>query len=48
VLSVRADEPVDGIAELAATVRIGPRVRAVAMRLEAPDGRWRCTLLQLG
>jgi hypothetical protein len=48
VRSVRATEPSAGVAELCATVQTGERVRAVAMRLEARDGRWRCTRLQLG
>jgi hypothetical protein len=46
--SVRASEPADGIAELSATLRHGPRVRAVAMRLEVRHGRWCCTRLMLG
>jgi hypothetical protein len=46
--SVRASEPADGIAELCATLRVGPRTRAVAMRLEVQYGRWKCTRLQLG
>jgi hypothetical protein len=48
VRSVRASEPSADVAELCATVQAGTRVRAVAMRLEAKDGRWRCTRLQLG
>ncbi|HEY8865326.1 MAG TPA: Rv3235 family protein [Solirubrobacteraceae bacterium] len=48
VRSVRACEPAEGVAELCATVQVGPRVRAVALRLESHDGRWRCTRLQLG
>lgn len=48
VRSVRASEPADGVAELCATVGVGGRVRAVAMRLEARYGRWNCTRLQLG
>jgi uncharacterized protein DUF6459 len=48
VRSVRAAEPVDGVAEVCATVQVGRRVRAVALRLEAHHGRWRCTRLQLG
>jgi hypothetical protein len=48
VRSVRACEPAEGVAELCATVQVGPRVRAVALRLEAHHGRWRCTRLQLG
>jgi Family of unknown function (DUF6459) len=48
VRSVRACEPAEGVAELCATVQVGARVRAVALRLEAHDDRWRCTKLQLG
>jgi uncharacterized protein DUF6459 len=48
VRSVRVAEPADGVAELCATVETGRRVRAVAMRLEEHQGRWRCTRLQLG
>lgn len=48
VRSVRACEPADGVAELCATVQVGPRVRAMAVRLEEHHGRWRCTRLQLG
>lgn len=46
--SVWASEPADGVAELCATLRVGRRTRAVAMRLEAHGGRWRCMRLQLG
>jgi hypothetical protein len=46
--SVRAAEPAEGAAELSATLLAGSRVRAVAMRLDAREGRWRCTRLQLG
>lgn len=48
IRSVRASEPVEGVAELSATLQAGRRVRAVAMRLEQQQGRWRCTRLQLG
>jgi hypothetical protein len=48
VRSVRAAEPAEGVAELCATVEAGRRVRAIAMRLEEHQGRWRCTRLQLG
>ncbi len=48
VCSVRVCEPAEGVAELSATVDTGQRVRAVAMRLEERQGRWRCTRLQLG
>jgi hypothetical protein len=46
--SMRVAEPAEGVAELCATVETGRRVRAVALRLEAQQGRWRCTRLQLG
>jgi hypothetical protein len=48
IASVRSFEPADGVAELSATVSTGRRVRAVALRVEQRDGRWRCTRLQLG
>jgi hypothetical protein len=48
VRSVRASEPSAESAEVCATVQTGTRVRAIAMRLEAKDGRWRCVRLQLG
>jgi hypothetical protein len=48
VLSVRATQPVEGVAEVAATLQCGARVRAVALRLERSHGRWNCTRLQLG
>lgn len=48
VRTVHASSPSDGVAELSATLQAGRRVRAVALRLEARGGRWRCTKLQLG
>jgi len=48
VQSVRSTEPAAGVAELCATLRVGERIRAVAVRLEATGDRWRCTRLQLG
>jgi hypothetical protein len=48
VRTIRLDEPADGVAELAVTVQDGARVRALALRLEARHGRWRCTRLQIG
>jgi hypothetical protein len=47
VISVHVGEPSDGVAEVTAVVRRGERHRAVALRLEGADGRWRCTALQL-
>jgi hypothetical protein len=48
VRSVRVTEPTPGVAEVSATVETGPRVRAIAIRLDVHRGRWRCTRLQLG
>ena len=48
VRTVHACEPAPGVAELCATLAVGPRARAVAMRLEESHGRWRCVLLQVG
>ncbi|MDT4996979.1 MAG: hypothetical protein QOD45_1047 [Pseudonocardiales bacterium] len=48
VRSVRATQPADGVAEICATIQVGDRVRAVALRVEEHRGRWRCTRLQLG
>ena len=48
VCSIHLTEPADGVAEVAATVRRGPRTTAVALRLEGLDGRWQCTALEVG
>jgi hypothetical protein len=48
VRSVHVTEPADGVAEVTALVRRGPRCTAVALRLEGLDGRWQCTALELG
>ena len=40
--------PRDGVAEAAVVVQDGQRVRAVAVRLEGLDGRWRVTALEVG
>ena len=45
VRSVHVCEPADGVAEAAAVVVAPLRSRAVAVRLEGVDGRWRCTRL---
>ena len=47
VRSVHVCEPTDGVAELAAVVRRGGRMAAIALRLEGVDGRWQCTALQM-
>jgi hypothetical protein len=46
--SIHLSEPADGVAEVAAIVRIDSRFRAIALRLEGLDGRWRCVRLQIG
>lgn len=48
VSSVHVSEPADGVAEVCAVLDTGPRRRALALRLEGQDGRWRCTRLQFG
>lgn len=48
VRSVRATQPAEDVAEVSATLQCGPRVRAVALRLEVRHGRWRCTRLEIG
>jgi hypothetical protein len=46
---VRVCQPHDGAAEVAAVCRVGGRIRAVAMRLEAAgaDQGWRCRAIRL-
>jgi hypothetical protein len=41
-------QPCRGIAEISATVQVGSRVRALALRIERRHDRWRCTRIQLG
>jgi hypothetical protein len=48
VHSIHITEPADGVAEVAAIVRVGSRFRAIAMRFEGLDGSWRCVRLQIG
>lgn len=48
VRSVHIFEPADGVAEAAVHVQHGSRSRAVAIRIEGLDGRWRCTAIQIG
>lgn len=48
VLRVRVCEPVNGVIEAAVVLQHGSRVRAVALRLEGQDGKWRVTALQIG
>ncbi len=48
VRGVRVCVPADGVAEVSAVVIDAERVRAVAVRLEGLDGRWRATALEVG
>lgn len=48
VRRVRVCEPRDGVVEACAVVIDGGRVRAVALRLEGLDGRWRATAVEIG
>ena len=45
--SLHLCEPADGVVEASAVVLGGPWARAMAIRLEGWDGRWRCTRLAL-
>ncbi len=47
IMSVHRSSPADGIVEATVIVRGPARTRAVAMRLEGMDGRWRATSLAL-
>jgi Family of unknown function (DUF6459) len=46
--TVRVCEPADGVAEVAAVVHGPQRTRAVALRMEGMDGRWRVTVFRAG
>ena len=46
--SVHVAEPADGVAEVAVIVQVGARFRALALRLEADGGNWRCVRLHIG
>lgn len=43
IRSLHVQERPEGVAEVCATVRRGPRMAAVALRLEGLGGRWTCT-----
>ncbi|MDW4573320.1 Rv3235 family protein [Microbacterium sp. M3] len=47
ILSVHESSPADGIIEAVVVVRGPARTRALAVRLEGMDGRWRSTSLAL-
>jgi hypothetical protein len=48
VRSVHVSEPQYGVAEACAVIATSSRVRAIALRLDAVNGQWRCTALQIG
>ncbi len=48
LLHTRICEPRDGVAEVSVIFRCGETVRAMAMRLQGVDGRWRITALEIG
>jgi hypothetical protein len=48
VTSVHVSEPTRRAAEVCVVFDTGVRRRALALRLEAPGSRWRCTALQIG
>ena len=45
IRSLHVQERPEGVAEVCATVRRGPRMAALALRLEGLGGRWTCTEL---
>ncbi|SFI63614.1 MULTISPECIES: Rv3235 family protein [Microbacterium] len=47
ILRIRHDAPADGVVEAVVIVAGPARTRAVALRLEGWDGRWRATSLAL-
>lgn len=47
ILTIRHDAPADGVVEAVVIVAGPARTRAVALRLEGWDGRWRATSLAL-
>ncbi|WP_172801976.1 Rv3235 family protein [Agrococcus carbonis] len=47
ISSVRACHPADGVVEGTVVVRSAGRTRAVAIRLEGLDGRWRATAISV-
>lgn len=48
VTAIRVCEPRRGVAEVAAVIDTGARKRAMALRLQASQGRWRCTVVRVG
>jgi hypothetical protein len=48
VRSVRVAHPAQDVAEACALVTHGQNLKAVALRLEKGDGRWRITAMEIG
>jgi Family of unknown function (DUF6459) len=48
VRSVHVSQPAHGVVEATAVIKRGPRTKAIALRLEGREGRWRCTALEMG
>jgi hypothetical protein len=48
VRSIRVSRPREGVCEACAVVGDHGRVRAVALRMEITEGRWRVTALEIG
>ena len=48
VTTIRLCRVSDTVAEVSVVADMGPRRRALAMRLDARSGHWRCTALDLG
>ncbi|MCO5998764.1 Rv3235 family protein [Actinoallomurus rhizosphaericola] len=44
--TVRVCAPAPGVAEVTAIASFGPRVHALALRLEQERGRWRCAAIE--
>ncbi len=48
IRTVHVSRPAEGVAEVTARVQTNGRSRAVALRLEGWQGRWRCSALDVG
>jgi hypothetical protein len=46
--SLHLAEPCEGVIEACAVIDTGSRIRALALRLEAIRGQWRCTAICIG
>lgn len=47
IRKIYISQPIEGVAETTVTLRIGDRVRSLALRFEGVDKRWLCTELVL-